>query len=236
MTGRPPWLAFGAALAPALGAVAAAVFGLAGMPDEAKAQCSVLSRQPCLPTNYPPYYPCGISIRPGCMPSILLPLNQVPVIKVEVHSGPGEPPDRDHPADRLDELGPLLSRCLQMPPDDEARPGMRVTIKLAFKRDGELLGQPRFTYTTHEASQEDKVHYHEAAMDMLKRCTPLPITASLAGAIAGRPFVIPITETRTEGRVDDVKSLQGASAPGSPAASGEPTANDAHPQSGDAGK
>ena len=33
---------------------------------------------------------------------------------------------------------------------------------------------------------------------MLNRCTPLPITKELGNAIAGRPFVIPIVETRKE--------------------------------------
>lgn len=182
-------------------AFAAGVMGAAAVPDEAQAQCSVFSRQPCLPYNYPRYYPCGLNVRPGCTPEILLPLNQVPVIKVQGHTGEAQPLDPDHKADRLDEIGTLLSQCLQMPPDDEVRPGMRVTIKLAFKRDGELLSQ-RFTYTTPEASQEEKDHYRQAALDMLKRCTPLPVTDGLGRAIAGRPMVVPIIETRTERRAD----------------------------------
>jgi hypothetical protein len=36
---------------------------------------------------------------------------------------------------------------------------------------------------------------------MLNRCTPLPITKELGNAIAGRPFVIPIVETRKEKKV-----------------------------------
>jgi len=38
---------------------------------------------------------------------------------------------------------------------------------------------------------------------MLKRCTPLPITEKLGDAIAGRPFVIPIIETRTEKKAEN---------------------------------
>jgi hypothetical protein len=118
------------------------------------------------------------------------------VLKVEGHVGPSEPFDRDHPADRIDELGPLLSRCLELPPEGEAREGMRVTLKLAFKRDGELIAAPRFTYTTQEATQDAKAAYHQAALDMFKRCAPLPITDGLGAAIAGRPFVIAIIDTR----------------------------------------
>jgi len=190
---------------PALAAVAALAAGLMGItaaPDAARAQCSVFSREPCLPYNYPRYYPCGYHVSPGCMPQELLPLNQVPVLRVQGDAGAAGPLDRDHPANRLNEMGPILSKCLQMPPDDEVRSGMRVTLKLAFKRDGELLAPPRFTYTTPEASPEEKDRYRQAVLDMLKRCTPLPVTAALGGAIAGRPFVIPIIETRTQKRAD----------------------------------
>ena len=157
---------------------------------------SVFRRQP-----FTPYF-CGVFSKPGCIPEIFYPLNQVPVLKVEGHVGPSEPLDRDHPADRLDEIGPLLSKCLELPPDDEALAGMQVTLKLAFKRNGELLAEPRFTYTTHEAPEEVKAAYHDAAMNMLKRCTPLPISEALGSAIAGRPFVIPIVETRKEKKAE----------------------------------
>ena len=157
---------------------------------------SVFRRQP-----FTPYF-CGVFSKPGCIPEIFYPLNQVPVLKVEGHVGPSEPLDRDHPADRLDEIGPLLSKCLELPPDDEALAGMQVTLKLAFKRNGELLAEPRFTYITHEAPEEVKAAYHDAAINMLKRCTPLPISEALGSAIAGRPFVIPIVETRKEKKAE----------------------------------
>jgi hypothetical protein len=171
---------------------------------------SVLHNHPYTP------YSCGVFGGP-CNPEPMYPLNQVPVLKVEGHVGPSEPLDRDHPVDKLYDLGPLLSKCLEMPPDDEARPGMRVTLKLAFKRNGELLADPRFTYTTHEASDEEKKVYHEAALDMLKRCTPLPITAGLGSAIAGRPFVVPIIETRNERKAPDDKPSVGRAAGDRPA-------------------
>ena len=191
--------------------VGAATFaiGLTAAPEKARAVCSVLSRHPCTPLfgsvlSHHPFtpYSCGVFSRPGCTPEVELPLNQVPVLKVEGHVGPSEPLDRDHPADRLNELGPLLSKCLELPPDDEARAGMQVTLKLAFKRNGELLAEPRFTYITREAPAEAKGAYHDAAMNMLRRCTPLPVSDALGNAIAGRPFVIPIRETRNHGAAD----------------------------------
>jgi hypothetical protein len=176
---------------------------LIAAPDPARAVCSVLSHHPCTPyfgsvfRHHPftPYF-CGVFSRPGCTPELLLPLNQVPLLKVGGHDGPPEPLDRDHPVDRLNELGPLLSKCLELPPEDDAQAGMQLSLKLAFKRDGDLLADPRFTYVTHEAPEKVKAAYQAAALEMLKHCTPLPITDKFGGAIAGRPFVVAIKETR----------------------------------------
>jgi len=187
-------------LVPVLGAGVAVLAGGISLPQPAQAQCSVFSRHPCV--IYDPYRVCGIHSRPGCVPSPILPLNEVPVLRVRGHEGASEPLDRDHPADRINEMGPLLSQCLELPPEDEARHGMRVTLKLAFKRDGSLLAPPRFTYVTRNVPADVKDAYREAALAMLERCTPLPITQELGSAIAGRPFVIPIIETRQDGTSD----------------------------------
>src|SRR5262249_43918611 len=184
------------------------------------AVCSVLSHHPCTTHfgsvfRHHPFtpYSCGVFSRPGCTPEVLFPLNQVPVLRVVGHAGPPAALDREHPVNRISELGPLLSKCLELPPDDEAQAGMQLALKFAFKRDGELLAAPRFTYTSHDASEKVKAAYQAAALDMLKRCTPLPITETFGGAIAGRPFVVAIKESRelkAGDRPDD------AAAPASP--------------------
>jgi hypothetical protein len=202
LTGRhSPGRGRSAGLLVFVGAAALAAASIAA-PEQAHAICSVLSRHPCTPYvgsvfRHRPFtpYSCGVFDGP-CSPEIVLPFRQVPVLKVEGRAGPPELVDRGHPLDRLNEIAPLLSKCLELPPDGDARAGMELALKLAFKRDGELLADPRFTYTTHEASQKVKEAYHAAAMDMLKRCTPLPVTDKFGGAIAGRPFVVAIEETR----------------------------------------
>src|SRR5215475_1228244 len=190
-------------LIPPLGAAALAVASLTA-PEKAHAVCSVLSHHPCTPyfgsvLRRHPFtpYSCGVFSRPGCTPELLFPLNQVPVLRVQGHVDPPEPLDREHPADRIDELGPLLSKCLELPVGDDAQAGMQLSLKLAFKRDGELLADPRFTYTTHDAPEKVKAAYQAAVLDMIKHCTPLPITDQFGGAIAGRPFVVTVMETRT---------------------------------------
>ena len=205
--------------------VSAAVLAITSItaPERAEAACSVLSHHPCTPYfgsvfRRHPFtpYSCGVFSRPGCTPELLFPLNQVPVLRVQGHAGPPEPLDREHPVDRINELGPLLSKCLELPPDDEAQVGMQLSLKLAFKRDGELLADPRFTYTTHDIPEKVKAAYQTAALDMLKHCTPLPVTDKFGGAIAGRPFVVAIEETR------DLKAGDRPGDSAAPASPGEP--------------
>jgi hypothetical protein len=205
---KPAWAGFGQRAGGRLGAgllalIGAAAFAAASIaaPEKAHAICSVLSHHPCTPYvgsvfRHRPFtpYSCGVFDGP-CSPEIVLPFRQVPVLKVEGHAGPPEPVDRDHPLDRLNEIPLLLSKCLELPSADESQAGMELALKLAFKRDGGLLADPRFTYT-HDASQKVKEAYHAAALDMLKRCTPLPITDSFGGAIAGRPFIVAIRDAR----------------------------------------
>jgi hypothetical protein len=112
-------------------------------------------------------------------------------------------PAPDKLANRLNEIAPMLMRCLRLPGDDFARPGMRITVRLSFTRDGAILGEPRFTFTTPGVSTEVKVAYQRAIVDMLDRCTPLPITKELGGAIAGRPFVFAIVDSRNEKKAEN---------------------------------
>jgi hypothetical protein len=178
----------------ALAALAALAIGTLGMPRESKAQtpCSVLDRHPCTP------YFCGIHSAPGCTPDIFYPLNQELRLKLDVGNDAPQPPDRDKPLDRLKEIGPVLSKCLQMPSQDLARPGMQLTMRLGFSKAGKVLGAPRFTYITHAAPESVRTAYRSAATEMLDRCQPLPLSTGLGGAIAGRPFVISIIDSRKD--------------------------------------
>ena len=182
------------ALAPAaFTALTALAIGIVGVPQESRAQtpCSVLDRHPCTP------YFCGIHSGPGCVPDVFYPLGQDLRLKLDVRDGAPQSPDRDKPLDSLKDVAPTLSKCLQLP-QDMARPGMQVTMRLGFSKSGKVLGTPRFTYITHDAPEGVRTAYRSAATDMLDRCQPLPLSAGLGGAIAGRPFVISIVDTRKD--------------------------------------
>ncbi|HMM91183.1 hypothetical protein [Bradyrhizobium sp.] len=91
--------------------------------------------------------------------------------------------------DSLKDVFAKLYSCWQPPPASRASP-IDITVIVSFNREGAILGQPRITYETAGAGDSDRIAYRVAVMETLQRCTPLPLTEGLAGAIAGRPFAI----------------------------------------------
>ena len=96
----------------------------------------------------------------------------------------------------LKDLGAALRACWTPPPLVQSRPGMQITVQLAFKRNGELLGNPRITFETVGASDDERLAYRTAVAAALKRCTPLPFSAALGNAVAGRPFTMRFIDER----------------------------------------
>jgi hypothetical protein len=96
----------------------------------------------------------------------------------------------------LVELGRALRACWLPPPIERSRPGMQITVMMSFKRNGELLGQPRITFESADASDDERLAYRIAVADMLKRCAPLPFTEGLGNAVAGRPFTMRLIDER----------------------------------------
>ena len=96
-------------------------------------------------------------------------------------------------AQQLDTIRDVLVRllgCWKPPPLSQANP-MDITVLVSFNRDGSILGRPRITHESEQASDHDRLQYRLAVMQALQRCTPLPFTEALGGAIAGRPFAVP---------------------------------------------
>jgi hypothetical protein len=100
------------------------------------------------------------------------------------------------PLNTLSEVGAALRACWVPPPIDQSRPGMQITVQMSFKRNGELLGRPKITFETAGASDDERLAYRMAVAGLLQRCTPLPFTDTLGGAVAGRPFNIRLIDNR----------------------------------------
>jgi hypothetical protein len=82
-----------------------------------------------------------------------------------------------------------FSKCWRPPPASLANP-IDITVIVSFNRAGEILGHPRITYESAAATDNDRVQYRIAVMEALQRCTPIPFTDDMAGAVAGHPFAI----------------------------------------------
>ena len=105
-------------------------------------------------------------------------------------------PAAAEPLDSIKDVVERLHQCWKAPPPSQAKP-MDITVRVSFNREGAILGRPRITYETEEASDNDRLVYRIAVMEALQRCTPLPFSMGLGGAVAGRPFAIRFWTRRT---------------------------------------
>jgi hypothetical protein len=195
--------------------VAAAAVGTALEVSPAAAQCSVFDRHPCQPTF------CSVFQRRPCIPEPDYWIGQDLRLTIESrsepsgeksndNSQPGAAPvavgadlggeagntDTDRSLDTIRAMFAALRACWVPPPEDEARPGMEMSVRFSFKRNGEIIGTPRVTYTTPDAPSDVRSLYHEAITQALARCTPMPFSKGLGGAVAGRPIAIRFVDNR----------------------------------------
>ena len=92
--------------------------------------------------------------------------------------------------DNLKQTGARLLACWKPPPASRANPEVEITVVVSFTRGGNILGRPKITYESENANDNDRIEYRIAVMETLQRCTPMPFTESMAGAVAGHPFAI----------------------------------------------
>lgn len=102
----------------------------------------------------------------------------------------------DAPVNTIQDIFQHLRTCWKPPPPSQARP-IDITVVVSFNRAGNILGRPRITYESAEASDSDRLQYRIAVMEALQRCTPMPFTDAMAGAAAGRPFAIQFRNRKT---------------------------------------
>jgi hypothetical protein len=92
--------------------------------------------------------------------------------------------------DNIKEAFARLRTCWKPPPASQANPDVEITAIVSFRRDGTIFGKPKITYESEQATDNDRLIYRIAVMEALQRCTPMPFTDAMGGAIAGRPFAI----------------------------------------------
>ena len=108
--------------------------------------------------------------------------------------GPAAPPLKPgaQPGGQVNTLKEVFERlfgCWKPPAVSEATP-MDITVMVSFNRSGAIMGRPRITYESPKATDSDRLAYRVAVMEALQRCSPMPFTEAMAGAVAGRPFAV----------------------------------------------
>lgn len=154
----------------------AAALVLAGVvPGSAAAQSSPLDDMPEREEDYGPRrtFPEGINgvVRPG---------GQDGVERI----------------DTLRDIFRVLSACWK-PPSGSGFTGQEITLRIAFKRNGEVLGQPKITFYRPGTGHDDQREaFTRSVQETFTRCTPLPFTEKLGAAVAGRLFNFRFSDTR----------------------------------------
>src|ERR1700678_991580 len=92
--------------------------------------------------------------------------------------------------DSIKDVVARLRTCWKPPPASRASSGIDITVVVSFNRNGDILGHPKITYESEQATDNDRLNYRIAVMEALQRCTPMPFTEGMAGAVAGRPFAV----------------------------------------------
>jgi len=97
--------------------------------------------------------------------------------------------------DRIRDVFLAIQACWR-PPSGSGYSGQELTIRLSFKRNGEVLGQPRITYYRAGTDPEQREPFTRSVREAFVRCTPLPFTEALGSAVAGRPFVFRFVDSQ----------------------------------------
>jgi hypothetical protein len=150
--------------------------------------CSVFDGKPCTPTF------CSVFDEGVCIPDVQYPIGQDLRLTIDTKTAP--PPKPDGELNTIAALFQSLRACFVPPDEDKARAGLEVSVRLSFKKSGEVIASPRWTYTTPKTPDEVRQTYRDAVTEALVRCTPLRFTKGMAGAIAGGPIAIRYVENR----------------------------------------
>jgi hypothetical protein len=163
----------------------------------AHAPCSVLSHRPCTP------YFCSVFNRGPCIPEIDYPNGenlQLTIESVPPQEDAAKYQKPDHDLDNISDLFAALRSCWTPPQADTAKEGMQMTVRFSFKRDGDMIGPPRMTFSTAGVPADVRDTYFRAISDSLNTCVPLKFTGGLGGALAGRPIAIRYVDNRELGK------------------------------------
>ena len=112
---------------------------------------------------------------------------------IEAVGGGGPRPVVPPTLDRFTEIGQALAACFSPLASSS---WASATLRVSFKRDGSVLGQPLLPYID-AGSEQQKTDLARSLLAALTTCTPLHLSPSLGAAVAGEIFAIRFLHIRT---------------------------------------
>lgn len=117
-------------------------------------------------------------------------------------AAPGTQADDQRPIlNTLRELYSAVRACWSPPPLDRARGHLELTVRLSFRGNGEILGDPFITFETPNVPEEERLAYRMSVAQALQRCAPLRFSKGLGSAIAGHPVNVRFIEERPKHQI-----------------------------------
>ena len=124
------------------------------------------------------------------------------ILQIEVRGSNPRPVRPSALINNLDELMAALVGCWSPPPLDTKRQPLDLTFQVSFKRSGELFGKPRTIDFPRPVTDEERQIYYTAVAEAIDRCSRMPFTDSMGGAVAGRPFRINFLDRRNSRKAE----------------------------------
>jgi hypothetical protein len=106
------------------------------------------------------------------------------------------------PVNTLQDMMAAFAGCWSPPPLDQGRHPLDLTFQVSFKRSGELFGKPRTIEFARPVTDEERHLYYTAVAEAVDRCSQMPFTDSMGGAVAGRPFRINFLDRRNSRKAE----------------------------------
>jgi hypothetical protein len=118
------------------------------------------------------------------------------ILSIEIQAQNGNPARPTEPIDNLQDLSQAFAGCWSPPPVDTSRQPVDLTFQVSFKRSGELFGKPRAILFARPITPEERERYDKAVAEAVERCSQMPFTDSMGGAVAGRTFRVNFVDER----------------------------------------
>jgi hypothetical protein len=163
--------------------------------------CGAGTPQTC--TYRSEYEVCSAFSDPSCLPDFIDAFDEQLQLTIETRdrsSDAAAQQNETRAPEQLDNIRSVfaaLLRCWAPPAKDVSRPGAQFSVRVSFKRNGEVLGKPRVTYVSPGLPQDVRQAYSQSVDAAIERCTPLPFSKELGGALAGRPFAVRFVDRRS---------------------------------------